>query len=78
MKKINTRSFLECNPTSSRIIQIRIATQYQNQHYPGLSTEEDIESFNELEEAIENSNERHYLIVMGDWNAQIGGDTIPD
>ena len=41
------------------------------------STEDEIESFyGELEEAIENSNKRDYLIVTGEWNAQIGGNTV--
>ena len=71
-----TRSVLECNPISSKIIQIKIAAQPHNldiiQIYAptSSSTEEEIESFyDELEEAIENSNKRDYLIVTGDWNA---------
>ena len=71
-----TRSVLECNPISSKIIQIKTAAQPHNLNIIQIyaptssSTEEEIESFyDELEEAIENSNKRDYLIVTGDWNA---------
>lgn len=83
VKKNTNRSVLECNPFSNRIIQIRIAAQPHNlniiQVYAptSSSTEEEIDSFyDELEEAIENSNKRDYLIVIGDCNAQIGAGTI--
>ena len=92
VKKNTTSSVLVCNPVSSRKIQIRIAARPHNiniiQIYAPTSSsteeeeeeeEEEVESFyEELEEAIENSIKRDYLLVVGDWNAQIGGDTIPD
>ena len=73
-------SVLQCNPVSERIISIRVASKPFNttiiQVYVPTCYYEDqvVEEFNDnLEETIINKTpKKDILIVMGDWNAQIG------
>ncbi|XP_063588189.1 craniofacial development protein 2-like [Penaeus indicus] len=76
-----TNSVIECVPTNERILKIRIAAKPRNisvvQIYAptNSSSEEDIgEFYDALDDVLENTEKRDYIIVQGDWNCQIGSD----
>ncbi|XP_063601118.1 craniofacial development protein 2-like [Penaeus indicus] len=80
-----TNSVIECNPINERILKIRIAAKPRNisdvQIYAptNSSSEEDIgEFYDALDDVLENTEKRDYIIVQGDWNCQIGSDTYED
>eukprot|EP00794_Sanderia_malayensis_P019588 gene19588-biopygen14544 len=81
VEKRTANSVLECTPVSERIISIRIASKPFNttiiQVYAPKTDYEDqaVDVFYEdLEALIEKTPKKDLLVVLGDWNAQIGED----
>ena len=77
--KRTANTMIECTPVSERIISIRIASKPFNTtiiqvYAPTTDYEEQAvdELFEDLEVLIDKTPKKDLLIVMGDWNAQIG------
>ena len=75
------KALIGYNPISSRIISARFdATPFKisviNVYAPtSSSSEEDVEAFyNDIEEALTQTDKKDILILTGDWNAKIGND----
>ena len=77
--KRTAKSILECTPVSERLISIRVASKPFNmtiiQVYAPTSDYDDqiIEEFyDDLERLMKKTPKKDVLIILGDWNAQIG------
>ena len=80
-----TSLILECTPVNDRIINIRIAAKPRNvcivQVYTqtsSASADDREEFYSALEDVLDSTEKRDYLIVQGDWNCQIGSDAYAD